>query len=711
MNYLFLLLAAVIVVTAGQSACEYVALNRVLNNVKQVEECFNTYTLSQDTIDAVLLNLASIGEIYPYVDVARNPPNDPPGYFKVMDYKSGLEKLNKSLSESGGVISKVVRPVKLFVSGFRDGHFNLDIGEGPSSPNIFAKVFALLPFEVFVEDNGGNRRVFISLNQWTEYYLPMKSYGIYSKFKKGIYVTKVDGKDALTFFAEFFGGYSDQKSQQGRFFNSIRTLNNGFLLMDYPLDNIFEMFSLTYSDGDTLEFSFGFLNNNGYFRSSRDSEVMTPEPKHFINILSLERNLEIRDFLEHFDEHKRPTNRGLVGKDLQCGMIGNMNYLTVPTFAPDNEKDFVFTLFDCIDFFDNNDKPITVILKQNGGGNDDLVKLIQFLLMPESDVRSLEAVRKTNLTESIIRNVYNHYFSNISNSCQVLSSEDIEVLFSQEDHDDLGNGVVHTRTKKMFVTSKDLLQRFERFSLKKNARKPTDIIVATDGYCFSACSEFVDNCITSGSAIVTGFGVSMPGDEKFVAGQCPSLVFSLDINALFKVINENYGIFARSTLSESYIISEDMEEKIPLDYSILRVDSHCGYNNSFDPDIAELLKHTTAVYEEFKTKCNPDNQRLLLVDDKCQVDDPNALHAGYACGSNGEWNKTQCKISSCKTGYVVDFKTNKCVPNCCDPRIPKYPSSSSSEESDSSSVATTVYPLTAICSALLILMAKLAFVH
>ena len=333
--------------------------------------------------------------------------------------------------------------------------------------------------------------------------------------------------------------------------------------------------------------------------------------------------------------------------------------------------------------------------------------------MPESEVRSLQSMRKTTVNDYLIKMAFASTFSNISNDCKTLSSqEEIEQFLSQEDQDDLGDGVIHTRTKKMFVIFSSLLRRFERFSLKRHPRKPTDIIVATDGLCFSACCMFADNCIASGSAIVTGYGVSAPGDEKFVAAQCPSIVFDVD-NMLQD--NEDYGISARTTLTESYLISQSMTEIIPLDYSIMRVDKHCGYNVSLEPNITELLKHTRAVYEEFKTKCNPDNERLLLVNDKCHADDPNALYSGYVCGQNGEWNKKQCKIAACKPGYAVDFETNSCVPNCCDPRVPNHPSSSSvpqphsSSSSKSLAAASNLHPTATTISAFFIIMMNLAF--
>jgi len=275
---------------------------------------------------------------------------------------------------------------------------------------------------------------------------------------------------------------------------------------------------------------------------------------------------------------------------------------------------------------------------------------------------------------------------------------EVEQFWKQEEKDTFGKAV-HTRTKKFFECFESSFDYIAKYSLKKHIRKPTEIILATDGFCFSACSFFVYNSIRAGSAIVAGYGVTAPGDEQFVASQCPSRVITpASYFSDLANLNRVAGVDVRSTFLESYNVSANMDEIIPADYDILRIDKHCGYYENFDPNTTELLQHIKAVYEEFKTKCNPANKRLFLVNENCTSKDPNALFSGYVCGSNGEWDKKTCKISSCKPGYTVDFDNNKCVRNPCDPRMPYVPAQSSSSEkpvpvSSVTSSSNSLYPM------------------
>jgi len=102
-----------------------------------------------------------------------------------------------------------------------------------------------------------------------------------------------------------------------------------------------------------------------------------------------------------------------------------------------------------------------------------------------------------------------------------------------------------------------------------------------------------------------------------------------------------------------------------------------------------LVNHTKLVYEEFKNHCNPNNPHLFLVAENCSSSDSNALSVGHPCGTNGEWDFTQCKIYSCVAGFAVDFESDKCIPITCDPRVDFSSSTTSSQSSPSSPSSTT----------------------
>jgi len=666
-GYMFLLLVAAIAVRAVaedlSEECQYVVSNYYLRDLDKVKKCFDTYKTDESSllIDTIIFNLDIIEQMYPYVDIAQNPPSNPSGYFKAVNYTSGLEELKGQLKSSGGVISKIFRPAVKFVNSFHDGHFSLTINSNALAGGILSPVFAVLPFTWDPVVEGNSRHVFIQPNEYTDPFIPGWSEKLQAKYDAGVYASKVDDKDAFEFFADFLGEYNEMKSRQGAFFGSLATSNSGFSILNYPLDDLFDGHTITFSDGSQFAYHLAFENSKASVTRENTLKI-----KNFLVDETAINETEIIDIIQNFDKVKRDKRDEHIFVD--CGLIGDMNYVSIPTFDPASRLLFITELVQCIEDFDENDKPITVVLPSNGGGSLALMELVQFLLMPTSDSRTLFAARKTITTRFIgVERGYAAFQD--PEKCEGITNYELAQFWKDSEYDDFGNGIIHTRTKKFVFSWKRQFYPIAKHSLKKHIRKPSEIIIATDGYCFSACAFFVDNCIRSGSAIVAGYGVTMPGDEKFVAAQCPSTVISpADYIDDLSVQNSLLGLTVHATFLESYNISEKMKEIIPGDYDILRIDKHSGYNKNINPVFSDLLKHTTQVYEEFKTKCNPVNKRLLLVSDKCESKDKNALYSGYVCGSNGEWDKETCKISSCKPGYIVDFDKDKCVPNPCDLR-------------------------------------------
>jgi len=213
-------------------------------------------------------------------------------------------------------------------------------------------------------------------------------------------------------------------------------------------------------------------------------------------------------------------------------------------------------------------------------------------------------------------------------------------------------------------------------------RKPTEIIIATDGFCASGCGLLSYNAKRTGSAIVTGYGGILPDeDHHFVMGQ--ALASTIELSSFFDDVSNNsqYGLSFIVTLAELYNISEKMEEIIPSDFDTPRIDENLYYFENYDPQLEGILNKTKEIYVKYKTMCNPDNKQLVYLTEDCHVDDPYALEVGYICGDDGYWDKSSCKILTCKPMYVLDSVNNKCVPNVCDGRSALIQSSSSSSSS------------------------------
>jgi len=665
--FVFVALLALVATAAPSTSCDYVNSNYYLSDLDTVKDCFDTYTVSQKYVDSIIKLLDTAADMYPYVDIAKNPPNTIPGYFNTVDFNDELEKLKSTIKSSGNVWKKIIRPTNKFIAQFHDGHFSIE--HSSVSYNMFARVSAALPF-IWDIQNDDNDKVHLSWGPGSDRLSSSAQQMLQKKAQSNTAVKSIDGKDPFKFLFNLFGDYDDMKSYQGKLQYVRYVTPRGFKLNSYPLDDdmLFKKHTVTFEGGDKFDFNFVIFNAKNP-KSRDDALGLQPDPFSFV---TLEEELEARRILENYEPKIISQNRLRANTYVPCGTNDNMNYMYVSTFSPSGSNgltQFANEIASCAALFDQNDYPISVIMAMNGGGYVALSQLLQSFLMPNTDNRLLFAIRKTDTNNNIALN-YGVFaeLANMDDHCDDFQFvSDVKKAYEPTVTDKFGN-VEHKRSNKFFMTTKRYNPSYARYYMKK-VRKPSDIIVATDGFCFSACSMFVNNVIRQGAAIVTGFGSNAPGDTQFVAAQCPSTVLQpvSFLPALSSI--GNYGLNLRVTFMETYNISTDMKETTPGDYDILRIDKHLKYNNAYPAvsDVPTLLTAIKDAREEYLTTCNPLNKRLLLVDDSCKLA-KNALTAGHPCNAEGKWDNSNCLISTCKPGYSVDFDNDKCVKNICDYR-------------------------------------------
>jgi len=298
----------------------------------------------------------------------------------------------------------------------------------------------------------------------------------------------------------------------------------------------------------------------------------------------------------------------------------------------------------------------------------------------------LGAFRKTEESKRVcVDRGYIQLGANLSNNCLSFSKNAYSEAWSETEYDHFDNGMVHARTKKMFFAEKLYAEQLYQVTKGQRLRKPTDIIVVTDGYCCSGCAIFTQNAKRTGSAIIAGYGGTYENDTLFASGQCFATTISTDGFCDDFINNSMYGLEFGVSFGEMYNISEKMDEIIPNDFDVPRIDFHLNYFEGAQPNFSEIISRTIKLHEESKTKCNPDNKNLIFISKDCKVSDPHALAVGYVCGDDGFWNKSSCKILTCQPMYSLDYVNNKCIPNICDGRSVLIPSSSSSSSSITSS--------------------------
>jgi len=667
--------------------CDYVSSNRQLYSNDLVQSCFEkTFKVHQDVKDAIIRNLERIGDVYIYTDIAKNPPDNPPGYFNQVDYDKEFDKLKATFSSSS-VVADVYRATQKFINAFRDGHFYVTVESTNNEyNNIFNSVIAKLPFDVEISGDNDNKVVKFA-DADCKYMEACDT--IDDMYESGYAIESINGQDPFEFLATMFGQYSSMKSPQGTIVEAFDNIRDGFDIISFPIDDLFAEYTAVYNDSDhkTVQFHRYFRNNAVRAQTREDEGKISSAPKK-PRAMTREEEDKIAEIVRNFK--KRPVREE--HKIIPCGLVEleegkKMNYMQVKSFNyyDDQAELFMQELQECVRDFDENDEPITVILPHNGGGSPTLLVSILFLMMPTMDYRTIDAMRHNNVTEKIAYDVFTAYdLSSDFTTCNKLETKaEVEEFWKEYEVDDLGNGVEHVRTKKVLEGYKDVLKGIVQYQMTNNVRNPTEIVVATDGYCFSSCSNFVYDIITFGGAIVAGYGYTHPGDDHFGAGQCPSGVMDLaDYFDDFKN-NSDYGLSFHCTMLEGFPFFDN--DAIPMDYVVMPVDTHTKYYGTFKAGnmthIKALLDKTYKVVEDFEEECNADNGRLLLWSDDCTPTKDHAINGGYPCGTDGKWNKTVCVVAACEPGYVVDFEHDCCVFNPCDPRS----SGDSSTTPDSSS--------------------------
>ena len=369
-----------------------------------------------------------------------------------------------------------------------------------------------------------------------------------------------------------------------------------------------------------------------------------------------------------------------------------VNTFVLTTYSPPDDKFDAFkdTIVNCVNEFDKNTYPIQIILKQNGGGIANLELTIQKAFAPYNNDVNFNAMRISDYSKRIMESGYIDLCFDLD-TCKKVGEN---TTFYDKPREIKYGDVTHKITQ---ITT-DGFEPAANIKMK-NIRKPTEIVVYTDSFCFSCCSVTAKGMKEHGSAIMVGFDgdPGLTGTDKFEVGQSPTAVVTLsnqfkETNKPFEL--DAYGISVGVSFAESFRYNYEYTETVPKEFLIDEIDERTTFTSYDDAKLDQFTTKTLELVEKYKTKCNPKNKRLVKVDSACdataQKIDKNA-RGGYLCGDNGEWTTT-CVISHCDVGYVFDHKNQKCLIDVCNPpkdsgnngTIPSGPSTNDNKPSGNS---------------------------
>ena len=135
------------------------------------------------------------------------------------------------------------------------------------------------------------------------------------------------------------------------------------------------------------------------------------------------------------------------------------------------------------------------------------------------------------------------------------------------------------------IVNKNLRKKSDeiRKSLK-HKKKPTEIIVFTDGFSFSATSMLIKYLQYYGGGIVVGYFGNPKINTTFDSSLSPSPIITIDQlilwNQNFKELKRKYNINLRFAYFQSFTDPNNIS--IPLEFSISPIDEKMELNENFN---------------------------------------------------------------------------------------------------------------------------------
>ena len=342
-----------------------------------------------------------------------------------------------------------------------------------------------------------------------------------------------------------------------------------------------------------------------------------------------------------------------------------INVYYISSFMPKNFSLFYETIINCVELFDSNVNPITLISDFNGGGLGIMGLILLEAISPLTTAKFYIAFRTLDNFLKIAE-VYSQFINN-EKTCETINEKELLENWKKIDY---GNGISDYISQPFNFYNKNFRKTSENIKSKLiNKRKPTDIIIIADGYSYSTTSLFLKLLQYYGEGITVGyFGHPNKKNIPFDSSLSPSPIID---NATFYYLSEEYiklwdkyQFTMQMALMQSFYTPNNMS--IPLEYVITPVDEFQPFYELYSDETYEkFIKIVKDIHKKYKTNCNPKNKKLVKVSSECdKYFDNNYTHGGYECGDDGIWSN-KCVISYCDLGYIFDYNENRCIKDFC----------------------------------------------
>ncbi|EDR25341.1 hypothetical protein EDI_133080 [Entamoeba dispar SAW760] len=660
---LILLISLIFINSSLATPCNELEINKVYT-VEQAFECIESVKVNRTVTEAIKKDITAIFETYVYKDILLSPPaiKGKVDYYQKVD----IDKLLKELDTTETSMYSFYQKIENIFFATHDLHLTFRISSNEEFKYYFDSFYAVLPFSIDII-NEGKDVILIPYDILTHYGVNLPQEIIDNSQVPVQSINKMKPLDWIRKYAE---EHTFLKSSHGRFTYAIESMSNQKLTSS-PFEKSFlsESIDIVYSNGQTVSTGYSMLYKPLISLNKKQQEkIKAKEEGKNMKPISLNDFIDLKQDSNNFDYESLDKN--IACKTFKEDGKQTINIFVLKTFYPETEVDNFFETFDkCIAQFDENDDPVAMILPMNGGGYGDLESNIENLLAPYEDTALIGSVRISPGAENCIKHEYGsgmydpinctaryNITGNLSIPLGEFYTKPVPVVY--------GNNVTHIKSQVSLLVPETMLA--SRFT--KHPRNPNQIILFTDGFCYSACALLTKGMWERGSAIIVGYEGDPEGDiEWFDAGQSPTAVIGMD--EMFLPEGDDlarYGGFMRTSFYEYFEWNLDYnKESNPREFTLSPIDERVQIYKYTEDKLEEFVKEARKIFEKYENGCNPKNKMLTKYSSECdnQITVEHG-HGGFICGDDGKWSN-KCKVAYCDHGYKWDEYNQRCIDDAC----------------------------------------------
>ena len=624
-------------------------------------------------------------EGYIYTDIKKNPPNIE--YFGATDI---IEDLN-NIKVRDRKYYDFFRDIKRILGKIKDGHLNIAAMTSPNGYNL-QMMSMCLPFSFYIEGKSlDEAKIYIKkFDTCFEFFNSEQQEFI--KNHEGKYLKSINNTDPFNYIQNIQSEFNSFYNKHSTFTYSMRIAHQISIFSNPLSKEQFKNITFIFENDEKITLDY-YLNNRQeqlinnkefmyFYNKEMSKQIKTFEAE---SILEIEKKYySIKNNINNLNENDTIEWQysTLDGSGIKCRVDEknkiNVFVQTTFYFLFEEYNDAIEVVENCTELFYSNSYPITGIESYNGGGVCKLSFYFQELLQVKILPTPHYSVKLSNLMKEYVES----NISAITTDPDMYQRINIETCkpFSKfgdmkEIIDDYGKGVTHKRSQYFGIfNSSDLKKhkkRREKYFEMNKLKKPTEIIIFTDTFSFSATSFFIKGLQETGAAILVGYFGNPKNNEIVDASQSPSFVGDFSNSDIFYNL-QDVGFQIRGvTIYESYNYTYQEKNPTPREYLIHPVDERINIFSSYDDSLYEnFISEAIKIFKKYNedNECNPDNLELLYEpnNNECyNFENDSHAHGGYECDKETKrWSKI-CKPFYCDIGYYFDKYQNKCIKDIC----------------------------------------------